>query len=83
MSGLLYGLIVWMLLPPLLLHRCLSAAKLLLPVMGRLGCKSWAGPDLREQRVIGGYIVTQAHWCGLLGAILGALNSSRSQLAKR
>ena len=51
--------------------------------MGWLAWQSWAGPDPREQRLIGGYIVTQAHWFGLLGGILGALNSCRSQLPQR
>jgi rhomboid family GlyGly-CTERM serine protease len=83
MSGLLYGLIVWILLSSVLLRRDLPAATVLLLVMGWLAWQSWAGPDPREQKLIGGYIVTQAHWFGLLGGILGALNSCRSQLVQR
>jgi DNA-directed RNA polymerase specialized sigma24 family protein len=44
-------------------------------------CKSWADPDLREQRVIGGYIVTRAHRLGLWRNP-GTLNRP-SPLAKR
>ncbi|WP_240467152.1 MULTISPECIES: rhombosortase [unclassified Comamonas] len=83
LSGVLYGLIVWMLLPPVLLHRDGMAAMVLLVVMGWLGWQSWVGPDLREQRLIGGYIVTQAHWFGVLGGILGALTGCSRQLRGR
>ncbi|MEG0201484.1 MAG: rhombosortase [Comamonas sp.] len=83
LSGVLYGLIVWMLLPPVLLHRDGMAAMVLLVVMGWLGWQSWVGPDLREQRLIGGYIVTQAHWYGVLGGILGALTGCSRQLRGR
>ena len=83
LSGVLYGLIVWMLLPPVLLQRDGMAAMVLLAVMGWLGWQSWAGPDPREQKLIGGYIVTQAHWFGVLGGILGALISNRRQLLGR
>lgn len=76
LSGVLYGMIVWMLLPPALLRRDGMAAMVLLIVMGWLSWQSWAGPDPREQRLIGGYIVTQAHWFGLLGGLLGGLIDS-------
>lgn len=41
MSGLIYGLTVWMLLPPVLLHRYLSAATVLLLVPRRTGSGFW------------------------------------------
>ena len=83
LSGVLYGLIVWMLLPPVLLQRDATAAMVLLAVIGWLSWQSWAGPDPLEQKLIGGYVVTQAHWFGLLGGFLGALISCCRQLLGR
>lgn len=77
LSGVLYGLIVWMLLPAVLLRREPMAALVLAAVLSRLAWQSWAGPDPREEQLIGGYIVTQAHWYGALGGLIGALATAR------
>ncbi|WP_159910854.1 rhombosortase [Pantoea sp. 18069] len=79
MSGVLYGLMVWMLLPALRARRDGMAALMLLLVLAWLGWQSWAGPDPREEMLIGGYIVTQAHWFGALGGLVGALASGRTR----
>lgn len=76
LSGVLYGLIVWILLPAVLVRRERLAALVLAMVLARLAWQSWAGPDAREEQLIGGYIVTQAHWFGVLGGLLGALHTA-------
>ena len=44
LSGVLYGLIVWMLLPPVLLKKKKMAAMVLLAVMGWFDWQSWVFP---------------------------------------
>lgn len=80
MSGVLYGLMVWMLLPAACQQRDRLAACMLALLLAWLGWQSWAGPDPREERLIGGYIVTQAHWFGLLGGLVGAGLGARAEL---
>lgn len=72
LSGVLYGLIVWILLPAVLARRDVAAALALAGVFAWLGWQSWAGPAPGEEALIGGYIVTQAHWFGVLGGLVGA-----------
>ncbi|MNY41485.1 hypothetical protein D3C86_1763030 [compost metagenome] len=83
LSGVLYGLIVWILLPAALLRRERMAALVLVIVLARLVWQSWAGPDPLEEQLIGGYIVTQAHWFGVLAGLIGAWVSARRQALDR
>ncbi len=81
LSGVLYGLIVWMMLPAALVRRERLAALVLAIVFARLAWQSWAGPDPLEEQLIGGYIVTSAHWFGVLGGLAGALLYARPEAA--
>lgn len=52
-------------------------------VLARLIWQSWAGPDALEEQLIGGYIVTRAHWFGVLGGLIGALLGARREALDR
>lgn len=83
LSGVLYGLIVWILLPAALLRRERMATLVLAMVLARLFWQSWVGPDPLEEQLIGGHIVTRAHWFGVFGGLAGALVSVGRQALDR
>lgn len=69
LSGILYGLAVWLLLPQALGGDRLAIVALL-SILGWAGWQTFTGANPGEEALIGGYIVVQAHLYGIAVALV-------------